>query len=156
MRTTAAGSWVYTVGLLDAAAHPELIVAGLSVNEGASLLSMLARSVLGGERYQVGETIDSGRGIAHVGAVHEIQYELGTFNIWDQLRTIGVLRERELAAVQIVLPPELLPRGRTCRSRCSRGERRRASSCRSDRPVAACRACTSPRRFPTEDPSRVG
>jgi hypothetical protein len=105
------GSWVYTVGLLDAASHPELIVAGLSVNSGASLLSMLARSVLAGERYAVGETIDLGCGIARVGAVHDVQYELDTFNIWRQLRAIGVLREGDLEAVQIEVPDECLPSG---------------------------------------------
>ncbi len=107
------GSWVYTVGLLDAVAHPELIVAGLPPNDGASLLSMLAQSVLDGERYLVGETIDLGCGIARVGAVHEIQYELGTFNTLRQLQEIGVLRERELEAVQIVLSPELPAPGRS-------------------------------------------
>jgi hypothetical protein len=105
------GCWVYTVGLLDRAAHPEMIIAGASLEPSASVLSALAQSVLGGERFLVGETIDLAPGIARVGAVHPIQYELGTFNVWTQLQHRGDVRARELSAVQIVLPGELSPFG---------------------------------------------
>lgn len=106
------GSWAYTVGLLDRAAHPELIVAGLPPSDGSSLLSVLAGSVLAGERYQVGETIDLGEGIATVGAVHDLQYEIGTFSTWYRLREVGVFQVEELAAVQIRLPAVYFPSGR--------------------------------------------
>ena len=106
------GSWVYTIGLLDAAAHPEMIIAGVSPNLGASVLSTLIRAVLDGERFEVDETIDLGRGVAVVGSVHKIQYALDTFNMWRELRKAGVLRVRELAAVQIRLPDELFAPGR--------------------------------------------
>jgi hypothetical protein len=105
------GCWVYTIGLLDIAAHPEMIIAGASLETSAGVLSTLAASALRGERYAVGETIDLGEGIAHVGAVHPIQYALGTFNVWTQLQIRGAVRARELAAVQIVLPGELSPFG---------------------------------------------
>jgi hypothetical protein len=98
------GPWAYTVGLLDAADHPELVIAGVSTETCGPMLSILARSVLAGERYQVGEAIDVGRGVARVGAVNEIQYELSTFNVWHQLRRNGTLRTSELNVVQIVLP----------------------------------------------------
>jgi hypothetical protein len=83
------GCWVYTVGLLDAAEHPEMIVAG----------------------FEVGDTIDLGGAIARVGAVHEIQYELDTFNTWHGLKGAGVFRAPELVAVQITMPPELCASG---------------------------------------------
>jgi len=49
-------------------------------------------------------THDVGHGVARVGAVNEIQYELDTFNMWHNLRRNGTLRTSELTAVQIVLP----------------------------------------------------
>jgi hypothetical protein len=103
------GSWVYTVGLLDAAEHPELIVAGASPNTSASVLSALAGAVLEGERFEVGDTIDLGGAIARVGSVHEIQYELDTFATWHRLKDAGVLRAREVVAVQVTVPYELFP-----------------------------------------------
>jgi hypothetical protein len=78
------GSWVYTVGLLDAIAHPELIVAGVAPDSSAPLVSFLARAVLDGDRLEVDDTIDLGDTIIGVGSVHEIQYELDTFNMWQR------------------------------------------------------------------------
>jgi hypothetical protein len=98
-------SWAYTVGLLDAVGHPEMVIAGVSTETSGSLLSVLARSALAGERYEVGETIDVGRGAARVGAVNEIQYELDTFNMWHNLQRNGTLRTSELDAVQIARAP---------------------------------------------------
>ena len=97
-------AWAYTVGLLDAADHPELVIAGVSAETGGSVLSTLARAALDGERFEVGDTIDLGRGVAHVGAVDEIQRELGTFNMWDNHQHHGTVRARELKVVQILLP----------------------------------------------------
>ena len=106
------GSWVYTVGLIDEAAHPELIIAGVAPSSCASLLSALSSWVMEGERFEVGDTIDLGDAIAHVGAVHEIQYELDTFATWHRLKDAGVLRARELVAAQIIVPYELFPPAR--------------------------------------------
>ena len=106
------GSWVYTVGLLDAAGHPELIIAGGFPDWSASVLSLLAGSTLAGERYLVDETIDLGDGgVARVGSVHEIQYELDTFNMWHNLKNAGVLHAPELEAVQITVSDVFFPPG---------------------------------------------
>jgi hypothetical protein len=104
-------AWAYTVGLLDAVDHPEMVIAGVSAETGGSVLSMLARSALEGERFDVGDTVDLGRGVARVGAVSEIQRDLGTFNMWDNLQRHGTLRARELEVVQIVLPPAFFRSG---------------------------------------------
>jgi hypothetical protein len=100
------GSWAYTVGLLDAADHPELIVAGLLPTDGSSLLSLLAGAVLEGERFKIGDTIDLGEFVAEVGAVHDIQYELATFSTWYRMKDAGVFEAEEIEAVQIKLPVE--------------------------------------------------
>jgi hypothetical protein len=101
--------WAYSVGLLDAADHPELIIAGVDLDASGSLLSILARSVLhDGARFDVGDAIDLGRGVARVGAVHEAQYALDTFNMWHNLERYGAVGLHELEAVQIFLPADLL------------------------------------------------
>ena len=87
--------------------HPEMVIAGVSIEVSGSLLSVLAESVLAGERYEVGDTIELGRGVARVGAVDEIQYELGTFNMWQNLQRYGTLQASELEAVQIIVPSNL-------------------------------------------------
>jgi hypothetical protein len=95
--------WCYTIGLLESG-HPELIVAGPSVEVGGDLLSRLGRRVLAGERLRVGRRVKVRRGSARVGAVHPIQYELGTFNMWHNHRAAGTLCADELEAVQIFVP----------------------------------------------------
>jgi hypothetical protein len=100
-------SWVYTAGLLDAAGHPELIVAGPQPEACLLVLRALAEDVMDGARFAVGGRIDVGRGLARVGRVHPVQYRLDTFNMWHALRAAGALTTRKLKAVQIVLPPEV-------------------------------------------------
>ena len=99
--------WIYTVGLLDVADHPEMIIAGPSTESSARVLHMLAGRVLDGEQFFVGDNIDIGLGKASVGAVHDVQYELDTFNVWHQLQRIGAVEATELTAVQIFLPAEM-------------------------------------------------
>jgi hypothetical protein len=96
--------WCYTIGLLEAG-HPELIVAGPSVEVGGDLLSGLGKRVLAGEHFRVGRRVKVRRGSARVGVVHPIQYDLGTFNFWHNHRAAGTLHADELEAVQIFAPP---------------------------------------------------
>jgi hypothetical protein len=103
--------WVYTMGLLDRAGHPELVVAGVPLTTGARVLGALGRAALEGKRFQLGETIDLGPGIAEVAAVHPVHYELSTFNIWHELSAVGVLHAPELTVLQIVVPRALCPFG---------------------------------------------
>ncbi len=95
--------WVYTTGLLDAAEHPELIVAGASVEESARVLTTLADAVLEGEVFAVGDTVSGIGGSARIGAVDTIQYGLDTFNMWHELHDHGVLQAPVLTAVQVLL-----------------------------------------------------
>lgn len=103
-------TWSYTVGLLDAAGHPELIVAGPSVDAGGDLLNRLGRRVLAGARFTVGDRVKVDRSRARIGAVHPIQYELDTFNVWHSLRAIGALDAPEVETLQV-----FAPRGWFCR-----------------------------------------
>lgn len=96
--------WCYTIGLLDAVGHPELIVAGIRVEAGGQLLHGLARRILAGQRLAVGGRVKVGRGRARVGFVHPIHYEDGTFTSWHNLRAAGALAAPALEAVQIFAP----------------------------------------------------
>jgi hypothetical protein len=101
-------SWAYTVGLLDAADHPELIVAGIKPDTAGALLSDLGHAVIDeGARFEIGDTIDVGCGIARIGAVNEIQYGLSTFNMWHNLQRYGTLLTSALEAVQVIMPSSL-------------------------------------------------
>ena len=59
-----------------------------------------------------GETIDLGAARRRVGAVHDIQCERDTFNMWHNPKYAGALRAPALEAVQIVLSDVFLPPGR--------------------------------------------
>jgi hypothetical protein len=98
-----AANWAYTVGLLDRAEHPELIVVGTDVGVGTRLLRALGDAVLAGERFAPGEMIHINGEIARVGAVAPIQYTLDTFNSWHNLRSYGALHAPALEAVQIIV-----------------------------------------------------
>jgi Domain of unknown function (DUF4262) len=100
--------WCYTVGLLDAADHPEMIITGVPTSFSRKVLSVLAAGVLDGERYEVGDItyFGGGHGATEIGAVNDVQYELGTFNMWHQCKARGAVRATRLRAVQIILPPE--------------------------------------------------
>ena len=99
-----AENWAYTVGLLDRADHPELIVVGTDLVAGWNLLRALGDCVLDGERFAVGDTIHLGDELACVGEVAPIQYTLDTFNTWHNLRSYGALHAPALEAVQIIPP----------------------------------------------------
>src|SRR5438093_5855306 len=96
--------WAYTVGLLDRAGHPALIVAGPHVEIAAGLINQIGRSILEGGRFEVGDTWMSPAGTVRFGAVHPIQYRLGTFNVWLGLEQSGHLRSTQLEAIQVVAP----------------------------------------------------
>lgn len=97
--------WAYTVGLLDAADHPELIIAGASSHLASAFLSGLAHMVLDdGDRFEVGDEIDIERGVLRFGPVNEIQYSLNTFNWWHNLAEFGAVETYALEALQVVLP----------------------------------------------------
>ncbi|MCU1430452.1 MAG: hypothetical protein JWL83_4452 [Actinomycetia bacterium] len=99
-----APGWAYTIGLLDSAGHPELVAAGADVKTSGRLLQALAGSVMDGERFEIGDTIRLGGDVARVGAVHNVQFRLDTFNMWHNLKSAGFLQAEELDAVQIVMP----------------------------------------------------
>jgi hypothetical protein len=103
------GGWSYTIGLLDSADHPELIVVGGEPQARALLVQGVAIGALDGEHYHVGDTIDLGESrIARVGTVHPIHFELETFAIWQNLADIGAIHRHEPRAVQLLLPTALL------------------------------------------------
>jgi hypothetical protein len=99
-----AGHWAYTVGLVNHAAHPELVIAGPAFDIGGALLSALGRRVIDGHRLRPGDTVDLPDGVLRVGAVHPVQYELDTFNMWHNLAAIGALDVHVLEALQVVAP----------------------------------------------------
>jgi hypothetical protein len=101
--TPESSPWVYTAGLVDAADHPELIIAGVAVETSAEILTELAGAVIDGERLEVGQHRHVSGERVRIGAVDDVQQDLDTFAMWHRLRDRGVLHAARLSAVQIVL-----------------------------------------------------
>jgi Domain of unknown function (DUF4262) len=100
-------SWAYSIGLVDIADHPELIVVGVETMFAMRFVRLLSEWVLDGDRLSVGDKIQiADQGVARIGAVHDIQYTLETFASWHALHERGAV-EGLLEAVQVVLPSRM-------------------------------------------------
>jgi hypothetical protein len=91
--------------LVDGFGHPELIMAGASLDAMGSVIRAAADAVTEGERFDVGDSLDVAGKAISLGAVHEVQYDLDTFASWHTLHGEGILRAERLTAVQLVLGP---------------------------------------------------
>jgi hypothetical protein len=107
--------WAYTVGLLDRADHPELIVAGPHFRFAGSVINHVGRQILAGTRFDVGDTLEVPAGTVcdvdatlRFGSVHPIQYRLNTFNMWFALAAHGAVRPQELRALQLLVPGDVV------------------------------------------------
>jgi hypothetical protein len=86
-----------------------MVVVGGEQEHRAHFVHGLATSALDGEHYHAGDTIGLGdSGIARVGTVHPIHFELETFRMWQNLAEIGAIHRHRPRAVQILLPAALL------------------------------------------------
>jgi hypothetical protein len=90
-----------------------LIVAGVSIEISARVLTALADAVIEGDRFEVGEHVSARGHAARIGAVDEVQYDLDTFAMWYTLRSEGVLEAPRLSAVQVVVAQCLCPAHRS-------------------------------------------
>jgi len=97
--------WIYTVGLLDAIGHPELIVAGAEPEGSAAILTELSERILAGDRFAVGDKTRAAGDPVWFGRVHPVQYETSTFNQWHETQRAGLLETAELEAIQVILAP---------------------------------------------------
>jgi hypothetical protein len=100
--------WAYTVGLLDRAEHPELIVAGPHFEVAGAIINCVGRQILDGGRFEVGDTLDSPNGTLRFAEVHAIQYRLDTFNVWWALAAHGHVHSDELRAIQVIAPRDVI------------------------------------------------
>jgi len=98
--------WLYTVGLLDAIGHRELIVAGPRAEACAAVLHDLAERVLAGEEFAVGDKSKAAGDRVTFGAVDVAHYADDTFNQWHEMQRAGLIDTPELEAVQVVLAPD--------------------------------------------------
>ncbi len=96
--------WAYTVGLLDASDHPELVVVGPAFDHTGPLLQAIGNAVLDGDRFDVGDRVSISGATLHFGLVHPVQYGLTTFNTWHNLVATGDLECDELEVLQVFVP----------------------------------------------------
>ena len=98
--------WIYTVGLLDAVGHPELILAGAEPEASAAILAELSERILAGDRFGAGAKTRAAGDAVSFGVVHPVQYENTTFNQWHETQAAGLIKTAELEAVQVILAPD--------------------------------------------------
>ena len=96
--------WAYTIGLLDAADHPELVVVGPGFERSGPLLQSMGRCVLEGHSCVAGDCITLGDDLPRVGPVHDVQQGLTTFNVWHEMAALGVLECADLEVLQVFVP----------------------------------------------------
>jgi len=96
--------WAYTIDLLDAAGHPELVVAGPDAASGGHLLQALGREILAGERYSIGDVLGDPPAVLRFGPVDAVQHDLGTFADWYSAQVAGHIRAPRLEVLQVFAP----------------------------------------------------
>ena len=95
--------WAYTAGLA-AVRHPELVVAGIDGEVGATVLSRLADRVLGGERFVPGGICRDKDVLFGFRRVHPAQLKHGLCACWDRYTEFFEPDWAPLSALQVVLP----------------------------------------------------
>ena len=99
-----ARGWAYTIGLVDAYGHPELVIAGLPLNRMVGPLTALARCVAAGDRIDTpGQHGFNGAAIGTV-PVHSRHLERGLMARWSWYYDLVGRFDLQLRALQIVLP----------------------------------------------------
>lgn len=101
--------WAYSIGLIAAVGHPELVVVGLDPLTAAGGIEALARRIMAGERCGPGPDGLDVEGLhVHLVEVHPSHLEAGMFASWvDYYGSLGSPRP-EFEALQIVVPSRLL------------------------------------------------
>ena len=96
--------WAYTIGLIDNFDHPELVIAGLPLDEAARTLLALGSCVSTGDSLAVpgGHSLN-GEPIG-VRPVHPRHLRDGLMNFWTGYYDWLVRSDIELSALQIVMP----------------------------------------------------
>jgi hypothetical protein len=98
------GRWAYTVGLLDGAGHPELVIAGPEIRVGGRLLNELGRMVCDGTRLAAGDSVVTSEGTVRIGPVDPAQARRGAFNLWFALHEHGALATDRFEILQVFAP----------------------------------------------------
>ena len=96
--------WAYTIGLLDAAGHPELVVVGPDAMSGGRLLQAIGRGVLAGERFASGDVVGEPPYAVRFGVVDAVQHQMGTFSGWHAAKRAGHVQARRLEVLQVFAP----------------------------------------------------
>jgi hypothetical protein len=94
--------WTYTIGLA-ARGHPELVLAGTTLEPATQVVDRLARRVLEGERFDSDASVTEGGQRFTVRAVHAWHFDQGLMAIWNNYY-LGRPDPPPFAALQVVAP----------------------------------------------------
>jgi len=96
--------WTYTIGLA-AMGHPELVVAGIELRPATTIVDRLARRVVDGESFDVGEAVIEGGDSFELLPVHSWHLRRGLMNMWRTYYSALGGPRPPLAAIQVLAPP---------------------------------------------------
>ncbi len=95
--------WVYTIGLLERFGHPELVMAGIAIEEAGFALNDLGRRIEDGERFGIGAPGIEVEGVAiEIAAVHPVHVGNGLVAVWDDHYAHAGRHDLELEVVQVL------------------------------------------------------
>jgi len=96
--------WAYTIGLIDASDHPELVVAGYPLGEAVTVLDDIARAVIRGSRLDAPDDSIPPRGQIGARSVHHQHLSGNLMAGWHWYYRSDGRSGPSLRALQIVLP----------------------------------------------------
>ncbi len=96
--------WVYSVGLAQRFRHPELVVVGGDLLDGARAINELGEEVRAGRRFEPGAEVRLPIGLIGIGAVHPAHVAGGLVAVWEEYHDALGPPRPELALLQLILP----------------------------------------------------
>jgi hypothetical protein len=142
--------WAYTVGLVEAFEHPELIVVGIDLDIAGLVLHDLATCVTAGVELAPGRRAPVVGIEVEFAEVHPAQFGHGVFTAWFDHYRVFKASDLPLSALQVVPPAELGCCDHPgCRPRLDLPERtldrRRPSRVQGQLPIRSSRPRNAPR-----------
>lgn len=95
--------WLYTIGLVEHDAHPELSLLGVPLDFGFAVIDDLGHQVLDGERFQCGDLVVSHGVQFHVDAVDSLLWQGDMFNGWKEYYAWRGTRPPSPVALELIV-----------------------------------------------------
>ena len=96
--------WVYTIGLMEAFGHPELVVTGGDIQSNGGLLNEISERISRGLRVDADAELDLDGYVVEFEPVHASYLSHGLCAVWDDYYRRSGAQPGPLRVLQVVLP----------------------------------------------------